>query len=295
MGAGASEPPRLIGEALLRVWSPPMAVEDELLDLARRLAAAGAEELIAHAADANEVVATKSVEVDPVTAADLAAERVVRDLLAAERPDDGVVGEEGDDVEGSTGIRWVIDPLDGTVSYSYGLPQWCISVACEDDQGGLVGVVLDPLREEEFWAVRRSGAHLGEATLHGSGRERLDLCLLGTGFNYDPDYRAFQGRLVAELLTEVRDIRRLGSAALDLCWTATGRLDAFLEHGLRPWDFAAGALICREAGLRVVDLPATELLPTGLLVAPPSLADQLLEAIDSALREPRVPSSGATP
>jgi len=256
----------------------------ELLEVARRVAAVGAEQLMAHAEVRNEVVATKSTGTDPVTAADLASERAVRELLAAERPEDGILGEEGDDVEGTSGLRWVVDPLDGTVSYSYGLPQWCISVACEDSERTLAGVVIDPLRREEFSAALGAGAHLNGRPLHGSGASRLDRCLLATGFGYEASRRAVQGRMVAELLPKVRDIRRLGSAALDLCWTAAGRLDAYLEHGLNHWDLAAGELICSEAGLQVLEAPGGGPLRDGRLAAPEPLVEPLLETARAALR-----------
>jgi len=185
-------------------------------------------------------------------------------VLAARRPDDGVLGEEGTgDLAGTTGLRWVVDPLDGTVNYLYGLPQWCVSVAVEDVAAGetLAGVIYDPVRDEEF---------ASDAELPGSTCTELGHALVATGFGYESEVRRAQAAIVARILPEVRDVRRAGSAALDLAWLAAGRLDAYYERGVQSWDVAAGLLLCARAGLQV-----RELDPPGVLVAPAAIVDAL--------------------
>ena len=216
-------------------------------------------------------VETKSSATDMVSEADLEAERAIRGLLAERRPDDAIVGEEGDDRAGTSGLRWIVDPLDGTTNYLFGLPQWSVSVACE----GHAGVVLDPVSGECFRVRAGARATLGDAELAGSTRTDLATALVATGFAYEAGTRAAQGRVVARLLPRVRDIRRMGSAALDLAWTAAGRYDAYYEHGVKLWDVAAGRMLCEAAGLVVRDLPATRGRPPGILAAAPGIAAEL--------------------
>jgi myo-inositol-1(or 4)-monophosphatase len=217
----------------------------------------------------------KSSRNDPVSDADREAERVIVGLLAAERPDDGLLAEEGSSREGSSGRRWIVDPLDGTVNFLYGLPCWGVSIALEDAEGMAVGVVHDPARGETFRAARGGGAQLNGSPLRVRTPRNLDRALVATGFGYDRERRAAQGALIARLLPLVRDIRRTGAAALDLSWLAAGRLDGYFEHGLNPWDWAAGRLIAEEAGGTVVELPGD---PAGLAVAStPDLASALAE------------------
>jgi myo-inositol-1(or 4)-monophosphatase len=199
-------------------------------------------------------VGTKSSASDPVSEADRAAERLIADRLAAARPDDGLLGEEGQATrDGSSGLRWVVDPLDGTVNYLYGIPAWVVSIAVEDAQGPVVGVVHHPPSGETFTAVRDHGAWLGTQRLAVTTVPDLAASLVATGFGYDPAVRAAQGIEVADLLTRVRDVRRGGAAALDLAWCAAGRLDGYLEFGLNPWDWAAGRLLVTEAGGSVTE------------------------------------------
>jgi myo-inositol-1(or 4)-monophosphatase len=258
-------------------------VSRELLVVAQEAARAGAEVLMPRFGR-ERALASKSSPTDLVSEADLASERAIRAVLAKRRPDDGVLGEEGTgDVAGSTGLRWVVDPLDGTIDYLYGIPQWCVSVAVEDDDGGVAGVVLDPLRDELFAAVRGTGAWLNGSAL--AAREpgsapALGAALVATGFGYDTDVRRAQGAIVADLLPHVRDIRRAGSAALDLVWTAAGRCDAYYEFGVQHWDMAAGRIVCAEVGLEVRPLDGGGALPAGVAVAPPVLIDALLERVD---------------
>jgi len=218
--------------------------------------------------------ATKSSPTDPVTEADRAAERLVVEMLRGRRPDDAVLAEEGTELPGTSGLRWVIDPLDGTVNYLYQRAGWAVSVAVEDDHGALVGVVVDPVLEETFHAARGAGAFLNGQRIRVNDPVPLHLALVGTGFSYQPDSRRRQGDLLAGLLPRVRDIRRSGTCAGDLCAIAAGRLDAFVEDELSYWDWAAGALIAREAGAEVTPVRA------GLLVAGPTAHAELRAFIE---------------
>jgi myo-inositol-1(or 4)-monophosphatase len=246
-----------------------------LLALAERVAReAGAQLLEAYAGPAADVQ-SKSTPTDLVSAADQAAEDLIRSRLAAERPDDGVLGEEGADVTGSSGLRWVVDPLDGTTNFLFGIPQWAVSIAVEDAEGVVAGVVYDPPRDE-LWAAERGGdALLDGRPVRGSDRTSLAEALIVTGFGYDADARAAQAATVAALLPEVRDIRRFGSAALDLVWTAAGRYDGYYERGIHHWDVAAGGLICERAGLVVEELVAAPPQGAGILVATPAIFEEL--------------------
>ncbi len=182
-----------------------------------------------------------------------------------------------------------MDPLDGTVNFLFSIPQWCVSVAVRDEQGVLAGAVFDPNREELFTAVRGGaaavthGAERTELTVHPQrahlGHEDVSTAMLATGLAYASEVRAAQARVLERVIPRVRDIRRFGSAALDLCWTALGRYDAYFERTVKQWDIAAGALVCERAGLRVLELPVHENLPWGILAAPPGLAEPLLELV----------------
>jgi myo-inositol-1(or 4)-monophosphatase len=247
----------------------------QLLDLAEATAReAGALLRDAFARDDLHVTA-KSTPTDLVSEADHAAEALIRERLAAARPDDGILGEEEGDAEGTSAIRWVVDPLDGTVNFLFGIPQWGVSIACEDAEGTIAGVVYDPLREECWSGERGGAARCNGVELHGSARQDLSQAMVATGFGYDADVRAAQGAVVARLLPQVRDIRRLGSAALDLVWVAAGRFDAYYERGLNAWDVAAGALVCRLAGMTVLELEPVPPAGAGILVAAPALAEPL--------------------
>jgi myo-inositol-1(or 4)-monophosphatase len=221
-------------------------------------------------------VESKSTATDLVSDADRVSEAAVKELLANERPDDGLLAEEGSSQESASGRRWVIDPLDGTVNYLYGLPAWCVSVALEDAAGAAVAVVLDPLRDEIFTAERGAGARLNGHEIHVSGEERPERALIATGFSYSEDVRAEQAEVVARVLPRFRDIRRAGAAALDLSHVAAGRLDGYYERGLKPWDWAAARLIVSEAGGAVAELPDE---PAGLAAASPGLLPKLLELV----------------
>jgi myo-inositol-1(or 4)-monophosphatase len=221
-------------------------------------------------------VESKSSDTDLVSEADHASEAAIKELLAAERPDDGLLAEEGSAREGINGRRWVIDPLDGTVNYLYRLPAWCVSVGLEDPDGGVVAVVHDPLRDETFTAERGQGARLNGHAIRVSGEERPERALIATGFGYTAERRAAQAQVVCRVLPHFRDIRRAGSAALDLAYVAAGRVDGFYERGLNHWDWAAARLIVIEAGGAVADLAGE---PPGLAAASPGLLPQLLELV----------------
>jgi myo-inositol-1(or 4)-monophosphatase len=244
-----------------------------LLDLAVRAALAGGQELRARAGRVSGV-SHKSSATDPVSDADRASEAVVVATITDERPDDGLIGEEGAERVSGNGLRWVIDPLDGTVNYLHGRPQVAVSIACEqeDDDGwhALAGVVHDPFRGETYTALRGHGSRLDGRPLRLSPDVDPASALVATGFSYLETSRARQAAQLCSLLPRIGDIRSLGSAALELCWVAAGRTDGYFEDELQPWDWAAGALIAREAGAEVSPLG------TGVIAAPAGLHDFLL-------------------
>jgi myo-inositol-1(or 4)-monophosphatase len=218
------------------------------LELAERAARAAGEVLLSYYGRPPEGVESKSSATDLVSDADREAERTIRELLETERPQDGLVAEEGSRAKAASGRRWVVDPLDGTINFLYGFPAWAVSVALEDADGALVGVVHSPIHGETFCAARGEGAFLGERALRVRPARPLEQSLVATGFSYEPDRRAVQAEAIAKLLPRARDIRRAGAAALDLAWVAAGRVDAFFERGLQHWDWAAGRLLVEEAG-----------------------------------------------
>jgi myo-inositol-1(or 4)-monophosphatase len=224
-------------------------------------------------------VEVKSTSTDMVSAADRDAEALIHSILREARPEDGLLAEEGGHAPAESGRRWVVDPLDGTTNFLDGFPQWAVSVALEDAEGGLVGVVLDPVRGEMFSAERGAGARLNGSPLRMAAPADLASALLATGFGYDAERRSKQARVLAGVLPRVRDIRRAGAAALDLCWLAAGRVDAYYERGLNAWDWAAARLVVSEAGGGVADLDRD---PHGLAAAHPSLLPSLLDLVREA-------------
>ncbi|OBB63697.1 inositol monophosphatase family protein [Mycobacterium sp. 852014-50255_SCH5639931] len=237
----------------------------------------------------NGAVRSKSTPTDPVTVVDTETERLLRDRLAELRPGDPILGEEGGGPADPAGtpagaVTWVLDPIDGTVNFVYGIPAYAVSVGVQVDGVSVAGAVADVVAGRVYSAATGLGAHViddqGVRPLRCAAVDDLSMALLGTGFGYSRQRRATQAALLARLLPVVRDVRRIGSAALDLCMVAAGRLDAFYEHGLQPWDCAAGALIAAEAGARV-SLPANDIEGAGLvLAAAPGIADELLAALD---------------
>ena len=210
-----------------------------------------------------------------VSAADRDAEALIRNGLKAARPEDGLVGEEGSRVESDSGRRWVVDPLDGTTNFLYGFPQWAVSIALD----GELGVVYDPVRDELFSAVRGQGASLNGGALRIPAPPALSTALIATGFGYDAERRDKQGAVIGRVLPRIRDIRRAGAAALDLCWLADGRVDGYYERGLHAWDWAAARIVVQEAGGAVADLEPD---PHGLAAAHPELLQPLLELLAEA-------------
>lgn len=231
------------------------------------------------------LVQTKSSPTDPVTVVDTETEGFIRDRLSRLRPGDAVLGEEGGgsgDVSGAEPgvVAWVVDPIDGTVNFMYDVPAYAVSVAAQIGGVSVAGAVADVVGDRIYSAGAGLGARVtdrqGTVGLRCTDVSELSLALLGTGFGYSPRRRATQAALLARLLPEVRDVRRIGSAALDLCMVAAGRLDAYYEHGIKPWDYAAGALIAVEAGARVV-LPGPEIDSGEVCVAAaPGVADALI-------------------
>ena len=235
---------------------------------------------------------TKSTPTDPVTEFDRAAEASIVDTLRVRRPDDGIVGEEGASHAGSSGLVWHIDPIDGTANFVYDLPAWCTSVAVVDDDGPLAGAVFAPVTDELFAAARGAGATLNGAPIRCSNASELAVALVGTGFNYSPGTRRRQARRLAALLPTVRDMRRYGSAALDLCFVASGRLDAYYEEHLNSWDLAAGILIASEAGAVTSNFADGPADTEAVVAAAPGVHRALVEliaAIDATEHPPEQP------
>jgi myo-inositol-1(or 4)-monophosphatase len=253
--------------------------ETAMLAVAEEAARAAAGELRARFGQRQGGVHAKSGPTDLVSDADLAAESAIRDVLKQRRSSDAILGEEGG-ATGTGAIRWLVDPLDGTINFLFGIPAFAVSVACEDASGTLAGVVLDPIREELFAATRSGSPTLNGVPIQRAERvARLDLSLVATGFAYHASVRERQAAVVAQVLPRVRDIRRVGSAALDLCWCACGRYDAFYERAVKPWDTAAGMLIASQAGLEVRELSAAGEDPAGVIAAPAELIDELLALV----------------
>ena len=227
----------------------------ELLELAKRVGRE-AGELLQKRPTTFEV-STKSTAIDVVTQMDSQSEtHIVSEILKA-RPDDGIIGEEGSERTSKSGITWVIDPLDGTVNYLYGLPGWNVSIAAKDSAGVVVGVVVAPTINSTWYASRGGGAFLNEQPITCNDGVELNRALIATGFAYDLDARPAQLAQLSELLNRIRDIRRNGAAAVDLCHVAMGALDGYFEKGLQEWDLAAGGLIASEAGAKVTTVAGT--------------------------------------
>jgi myo-inositol-1(or 4)-monophosphatase len=251
----------------------------ELLALGVETAAAAADFLRAGREGMTVALDTKSSPTDIVTAMDKAAEAMIVERLLAVRPDDGMLGEEGGERAGTSGVRWVIDPIDGTVNYLYRLPSWSVSIGAEVDGTVVAGVVHDGPRDVVWTATRGGGACRDGVQVHASVETDLSKALLATGFSYVAERRRLQGQVIAGLLPRVRDIRRLGSAALDLCSAAAGHVDAYAEQSLHPWDLAAGGLIATEGGCRVEGLHGRPAGHALVIAAPPGLFGSLHDVL----------------
>jgi myo-inositol-1(or 4)-monophosphatase len=253
----------------------------ELLNLAVDIAQRTGRLLVDERPDGALDMGTKSSPTDIVTTMDTAAERLIADAVREARPDDGMLGEEGMDTTGSSGVRWVVDPIDGTVNYLYRYPAWAVSIAAEVDGKVVAGVVHAPALGETWTAILGGGARLGGRVLRVGEPRELGQSLIATGFGYSAADRAWQAEIVSAVLPRVRDIRRGGSAAIDLCSVATGRVDGYYERGCNPWDLAAGALVAREAGAIV---GGSNGAPAGydlVLAAPPTLFAALHDLVAS--------------
>jgi len=266
----------------------------DLLELACEVAVAAGRLLLGRGGRP-EVVATKSSPTDVVTEADRIAEELIRELIGERRPGDRILGEEGGETDAgsslaarATGVRWIVDPLDGTVNYLYGLPDWAVSIAAEADGTVVAGAVFVPRRDELFSAAMGGGAWLSSGALDPRGEDTdpparlscnqdvpLNRALVATGFGYEAGRRLVQGEVLRGVLPVVRDIRRAGSAAVDLCSVASGSVDAYYERGVNLWDIAAGGLIAAEAGARVTGLHGRPASPSMTMAAAPSLLRQL--------------------
>ncbi len=260
--------------------------EAELAQVAREAAEAAAAELLPRfgrrlaTRAQRDGVRAKSTPTDLVSDADLAAEAAIRAVLKDRRPHDAILAEEGGASDGGE-LRWLVDPLDGTVNFLFGIPAFAVSVACEDRSGTLAGVVLDPVRDEYFEATRSGPAMLdGHELGLDDHNTALEFAMVATGFGYDSGMRARQAEALQRVLPRVRDIRRVGAAALDLVWTAAGRFDAYFERGLKAWDLAAGSLVAERAGLAVHRLSTQGPDPAGVIAAPPGMINELQALVE---------------
>jgi myo-inositol-1(or 4)-monophosphatase len=255
----------------------------QLLELARTVGLEAAAFVRARRPEGRvDVLSTKSSETDVVTEIDEACERLIREWILAARPDDGFVGEEGDDIVGTSDVDWVVDPIDGTVNFVYGIPTYAVSIAARRGGRTVAGYVVNIASGAEWGAVAGEGSWRYEAQarrmLSAPRVEKVAHALVATGFNYVPEVRAKQAAAMAVFIPQVRDIRRIGSAALDLCALAEGQYDAYLEEGLKPWDLAAGGLIASEAGLVVsgLDGPPDERM---VMAAHPAMATEYFDLV----------------
>jgi myo-inositol-1(or 4)-monophosphatase len=246
-----------------------------LLELAESVAQRAATALVAGLGQRRRAVTTKSSPTDMVTEMDRAVEQLIVEGILDARPDDGLLGEEGTSRDGTSGVRWIIDPLDGTTNYLYGHAGFAVSVAAAIGDEVAAGVVIDPLHADVFEATAGGGATRNGRAITCTSADDLDRALVATGFSYEPARRARQAAVLTTVLPRVRDIRRMGAAAVDLCSVACGRVDAYWERGLQPWDLAAGALVAREAGAQVGDLTGGPASPAFTLAAAPGLFEPL--------------------
>lgn len=260
-------------------------MHDELLALARSAAHEAGAFLLNERPD-ELVVETKSTPTDVVSQMDRGAEQIIVNAIIAARPDDAVLGEEGANRPGNSGVRWVIDPLDGTVNYLYRLPHWGVSIGVEVDGVGAVGVVVLPRLGVEYHAVAGHGAHRVyqgiDVSISASDVQALPQALIATGFNYDAAVRERQAHSMASIVPAVRDIRRLGAGAVDLCLVADGTVDGYFEYGLHPWDLCAGQVIAREAGAVVCGLGGNPASSQMVVAAGPAIIEDLVALIEAS-------------
>jgi myo-inositol-1(or 4)-monophosphatase len=253
-----------------------------LLELALELADGASGLVLERLGQPRSDVRTKSTGTDMVTEVDKASEELIVAGIRRARPDDAILSEEGAGGEGSSGYRWVIDPIDGTTNYLYGHPGFGVSIAVEHEGDVVAGVVQDPVHAEVFAATRGGGATRNGRPIEVSAETRLSSALVATGFGYDPERRIAQAEVLTRVIGRIRDVRRMGAAAVDLCSVACGRVDAYFERGLNHWDLAAGALIASEAGARLAAIDGGPPLPGSVVAAPPALFEPLQELLVTA-------------
>ena len=248
---------------------------NELLEIAHSLALRAGTVARSGRSRGLESVDTKSTLTDMVTEYDKACEVIVFEGLRAARPHDSIVGEEGARHTGDSGVTWYIDPIDGTTNFLYDIPLWAVSIGATDADGSLVGVVHNPTTNETFTAIRGEGAFLNDQRISCNTSATLSTALVATGFSYAPEARVVQAQRVSHMIHHIRDVRRFGAAAIDLCYVACGRLDGYFEENLHPWDIAAGDLIAREAGCRTGDFRGGPIRPAETLAASPAIFEPL--------------------
>ncbi len=252
---------------------------DALLELSSRLAREAGTLAFVGRRDSVLERHTKSSATDLVTQYDRAAEALIVERLATERPGDAIVGEEGATREGTSGYAWFLDPIDGTTNFVYDLPSWCTSIAVAYRGATVAGAVYVPVTDELFAARLDGGATLDGTPIQCSGETELSLALVATGFSYQPALRTEQATAIAQLIADIRDVRRSGSAAVDLCRAAGGRIDAYFEEHLNSWDAAAGELIAREAGCTTSDFDGAPADPSNIVAATPGIHAALIDLI----------------
>ena len=259
-----------------------MTLADELLAVAVGLARSAGDMALAGRKAGLHNVQTKSTATDMVTEFDRASEVLIVEGMRAARPEDAIVGEEGASVSGTSGITWYIDPIDGTTNFLYDLPAWAVSIGAEDSSGPLAGVVYIPALGEMFTATRGGGAFLNGVPIQSNNIADVSQALVCTGFSYSADQRTIQAQRVSRFIHQIRDIRRAGAAAIDLCFVACGRIDAYFEENLHQWDISAGILIAHEAGCRSGDFSGHTPRPAEILTTAPAIFDQLSQLIMAA-------------
>ena len=259
-----------------------VTLADELLAVAVDLARTAGDMALAGRKAGLRNVQTKSTATDMVTEFDRASEKLIVEGMRERRPLDAIVGEEGASVSGTSGITWYIDPIDGTTNFLYDLPAWAVSIGAEDSSGPLAGVVYIPALGEMFTATRGGGAFLNGAPIQSNNIADVSQALVCTGFSYSAEQRTIQAQRVSRFIHQIRDIRRAGAAAIDLCFVACGRIDAYFEENLHQWDISAGILIAHEAGCRSGDFSGHTPRPAEILTTAPAIFDQLSQLIMAA-------------
>lgn len=255
------------------------------LSLAKRLAHQAGTLARSGRAHGMHVVGTKLSDTDMVTKFDGEAEALIIAGLRAGCPDDSIIGEEGGGHRGTSDVEWHVDPIDGTTSFMYGLPTWCVSIGARDSHGPLIGAVYLPDLDEMFAAERGKGATLNDVAIHCSGISDVSKALVATGFSYTPSHRTVQSRRLSEFIHQIRDVRRMGAAAVDICFVACGRLDAYFEENLHSWDILAAELIAREAGARSGNFSGGSLHPGEVLVTTPGIFNALSALLVDAMHK----------